>query len=193
MPEYEFSLILIFSYGRFCPYTGKYGSEKARTSAYFTQWNTDDSLSQSIIFGPLFRSSRPEVFCKKRILKNFTKFTGKHLCQRLFFNKVAGLRAATLLKKRLWHRCFPVNFVKFLRTTFFIEHFRWLLLTLTGSCRVDDMFFETFHLLIVVSIRGASLLVLQGNFLCIILLLQAIYSVIIGNWFNELSSIYYTH
>ena len=24
----------------------------------------------------------------------------------------------TLVKKRLWHRCFPVNFVKFLRTPF---------------------------------------------------------------------------
>ena len=31
------------------------------------------------------------------------------------FNKVAGLRAATLLKKGLWHRCFPVNFAEFLR------------------------------------------------------------------------------
>ena len=28
------------------------------------------------------------------------------------------LRPATLLKKRLWHRCFPVNFAKFLRTPF---------------------------------------------------------------------------
>ena len=37
------------------------------------------------------RSRRPEVFCKKGVLKNFTKFTGKHLRQRLFFNKVAGL------------------------------------------------------------------------------------------------------
>ena len=27
-------------------------------------------------------------------------------------------RPATLLKKRLWHRCFPVNFVTFLRTPF---------------------------------------------------------------------------
>ena len=34
------------------------------------------------------------------------------------FNKVAGLRPATLLKKRLRHKCFPVNFTKFLRTTF---------------------------------------------------------------------------
>ena len=38
------------------------------------------------------RSSRPEVFCKKGALRNFTKFTGKHLCKSLFFNKVAGLR-----------------------------------------------------------------------------------------------------
>ena len=71
------------------------------------------------------RSSRPEVYCKRGVLRNFTKFTGKHLCQSLFFNKVADLRSETLLKKRLWHRCFPV---KFLRTLFFTEHFRWMLL-----------------------------------------------------------------
>ena len=38
------------------------------------------------------RSSHPEVFCKKGVLRNFTKFTGKHPCQSLFFNKVAGQR-----------------------------------------------------------------------------------------------------
>ena len=74
------------------------------------------------------RSSRPELFCKKGVLRNFTKFTGKHLCQGLFFNKVAGLRPATLLKKRPWHRCFPVNFTKFLRKPFLTEHLCWLLL-----------------------------------------------------------------
>ena len=31
-------------------------------------------------------------------------------------------------KFTLWHRCFPVNFVKFLRTPFLTEHLRWLLL-----------------------------------------------------------------
>ena len=66
--------------------------------------------------------------CKKRILKHFTKFTGKHLCHRIFFNKVAGFSPATLLKKRPWHRCFPVNFAKFLKTHFCIEHLWWLLL-----------------------------------------------------------------
>ena len=62
------------------------------------------------------RKSRPDVFCKKGILENFAKFTGKHLCQSLFFNKVAMLRPANVLKMRLWHSCFPVNFAKFLRT-----------------------------------------------------------------------------
>ena len=55
---------------------------------------------------------------KRGALRNFAKFTGKRLCQSLFFNKVAGLRPATLLKKRLWHRRFPVNFAKFLRISF---------------------------------------------------------------------------
>ena len=35
------------------------------------------------------RSSRPEVFCKKGVLRNFTKSTGKHPRQSLFFNEVA--------------------------------------------------------------------------------------------------------
>ena len=71
----------------------------------------------------------PEVFCKKGVFRNFAKFTGKHLRQILLFNKVASLRPVTLFKKRPWHRCFPVNFAKFLRTPFLIEHLRWLLLT----------------------------------------------------------------
>ena len=33
----------------------------------------------------------PEMFYKKGVLKNFVKFTGKHLCQILFFNKVTSL------------------------------------------------------------------------------------------------------
>ena len=39
----------------------------------------------------LIRSSCPDVFCKKGVLRNFAKFTGK-LCQSLFFNKVTGLK-----------------------------------------------------------------------------------------------------
>ena len=56
---------------------------------------------------------------KKSVLRSFTNFTGKHLCQSLFFNKVTGLRPAALLRKRLWDRGFPVNFLKFLGTPFY--------------------------------------------------------------------------
>ena len=65
-----------------------------------------------------------EIFCEKSVLRNSKKFTEKHLCQSLFFNKVAGLR--------------PVNFAKFLRTPFIREHFCWLLLLFlqntSGGC-----------------------------------------------------------
>ena len=54
------------------------------------------------------------MFFKIGILKSFAKFIGKYLRQ--------SLRPATLLNKRLWDRCFPVNFAKILRTPFFLEH-----------------------------------------------------------------------
>ena len=59
------------------------------------------------------RSSRPEVFCKKCVLKIFTKFTGKHLCQSLFFSIVAGKACNFIKIERLWPWCLPVNFAKF--------------------------------------------------------------------------------
>ena len=42
------------------------------------------------------------------------------------------LQPVTLFKKGLWHRCFPVNFEKILRTSFWQNIFEWLLL-LSGS------------------------------------------------------------
>ena len=54
------------------------------------------------------------------VLRNFAKFTGNQQCQSLFFNKgkVAGLRPATLLKKRPWHKYILLNSSKVLRTSF---------------------------------------------------------------------------
>ena len=57
------------------------------------------------------------MFYKKGVLRNFAKFTGKHLCYCLFFKSFS-----TLLKKSLWHKCFLVNFEKFVRKTFLSEH-----------------------------------------------------------------------
>ena len=61
-----------------------------------------------------YRSSHRR--CSERsVLSNFQKFTGKHLCQSLFFNKVVGF---SLWKEKLWPRCFHVNFVNFLGAYF---------------------------------------------------------------------------
>ena len=75
---------------------------------------------------PNYRSSHGKCSIRKGVLRNFTKFSGKHLCQSLFFNKVASLRPAILLQKRLWHKCSPVKFVKFLRNPFFTEEILFL-------------------------------------------------------------------
>ena len=65
------------------------------------------------------------MFSKKNVPKNFSKFTGKHMLWSLFLNKFAGLWPTTLLlKKRLKHRCFSVNFAKSLRTPLLKEHLR---------------------------------------------------------------------
>ena len=37
------------------------------------------------------RSNHQRCSMQKGVLRDFTKFTGEHLCQSLFFNKVAGL------------------------------------------------------------------------------------------------------
>ena len=47
------------------------------------------------------RSGPPAVFYKQDVLKNFAKFTRKHLSRDLFCKKVVGIRLATLLKKKL--------------------------------------------------------------------------------------------
>ena len=75
-------------------------------------------VKKNLIRKYITRSNHQKCSIKKGVIRNFVKFTGKHLCQSIFFNKVAGLRYATLLKKRLWHMCFLVNFAKFLRTPF---------------------------------------------------------------------------
>ena len=61
-------------------------------------------------------SSHCSFSIKKAILRNFGNFTGKHLYWSLF--------AIELQAKRLKHRCFPVEYSKFLKT----EVYDWLLL-----------------------------------------------------------------
>ena len=102
----------------------------------------------------IIRSSRPNVICKKGVLKNFSKFTGKHLFWSLFF---AGLRPATLVKKRLWHRCFPVNFANFIRTPSFMEYLRWFVAINQCSRFHCDMHLHGFQIISFVYIYNRQL------------------------------------
>ena len=91
--------------------------------------NTSEGLLYKINF--LVRCSHVLLFCNMCLLMQFhteifafkslyVLIKQKHLtcilCGRKSIQKQGA--PATLLKKRLWHRCFPVNFAKFLRTPF---------------------------------------------------------------------------
>ena len=66
--------------------------------------NGYNGLQRAEDFKSLYtRNSHLEEFCKTMLLK---------------ISQNSQETAATLLKKRFWHRCFPVNFEKFLRKTF---------------------------------------------------------------------------
>ena len=100
--------------------SGIYGLVKHLTSSFGQSIATlrlphASSMTLVLVKSASFRSSRLDVFCRKDVLRNF--------------------ETATLSKRRLWHRCryFPVNFAKFLRTPFFTEHLRWLLLKFPTS------------------------------------------------------------
>ena len=73
------------------------------------------------------------MFCKKGVLRNFAKFIGKHLCQSLFFNKVAG---GTFFTEHVWAtaflfkmKCFLVSLLRKIfqlcLTRLYITHIIW--------------------------------------------------------------------
>ena len=65
-----------------------------------------------------YRSSCPDVFCKKGVLRNFRKFTGKHLlCQSLYFNKVAD-QSCNFIKIETLAQVFSCGFYKISKNTF---------------------------------------------------------------------------
>ena len=70
------------------------------------------SITNNIWNGP-FRSSRPEVSCEKGVLRNFAKFTAKHLCRNFFFNK-----ACNFIKKETLAQVFSCEFCEISKNTF---------------------------------------------------------------------------
>ena len=69
------------------------------------------------------RNSRQRCSMKKGVLRNFRNFTGKHLHQSLFFNKVIGLmQACNFIKKESLAQVFFCEFCDISENTFFTEH-----------------------------------------------------------------------
>ena len=65
---------------------------------------------KSLIIASYFKSSRPDESCKKGVLRNFAKFTEKHLCQGLFFN---------FIKKETMAQVFSCEFYEISKNAFF--------------------------------------------------------------------------
>ena len=63
--------------------------------------------------------SCPQVFYRKGAFRNFAKFTGKHLCQNLFYNNFAGLRPSTLFKKETLTQEFSCEVCTIFKNIFF--------------------------------------------------------------------------
>ena len=73
-------------------------------------------------FSRLKRRSRRELFCKKGVLKNFAKCTGKHICHKLCFLMKLHARPVTLFKKCkkvTLTQVFSFEFCKYFKNTFF--------------------------------------------------------------------------
>ena len=109
----------------------------------FLAANTLHHLRLSLILLHKDTSSKQDLYCEKARNSGQTlslcgeAIVRRYSVKKLFLEisqnsqentraRVAGKRPATLLKKRLWHRCFLVNLVNF---SFFIEHLCWLLLS----------------------------------------------------------------
>ena len=113
-------------YSVFSPSAGKCGPEKLRIRTLFTQ----GSILARLKFAGIFMMESLNLLLTNALLsqaftlkcsvkKVFLKISQIHRKTHVFeflFNEVAGLGAGSFIKKRLQHRCFPVNFAKFVRT-----------------------------------------------------------------------------
>ena len=75
-----------------------------------------------------FQKQPPEVFYRKSCSQKFRNIHRKAPVLESPFNRLAGFKTCNFLKKRLRHRCFNVNTVKFLRTLILMKICEQLLL-----------------------------------------------------------------
>ena len=85
------------------------------TPVSYSYQNSFVTIHNQLQYHIILRSSCSQMFFKIGVIKNVTKLSGKRLRWCLFLIELQAL-------KRIQHRYFPVNIVKFLRTAFILEH-----------------------------------------------------------------------
>ena len=107
----------------------------------------DNEVRKLEAFELYLRSSRPDVSCKKGILRNFAKFSGKHLRQNLFF-----------FKKETLAQVFSCEFCKISENTFFTEHLSATAFVLRAALKIVEkrkLNFGSFLTLVILRLTGA--------------------------------------
>ena len=112
-------------------------------------WFLNNFIQFSMQHITTIRSSRSQMFFEIGVLKVWNIHRKTPVLESLF-SKIASLEACNFIKKRLQHRCFPMNIAKFFRNFFFPKHHRWLLLyfkfirnLMTYINReIDDIYFQ---------------------------------------------------
>ena len=77
-------------------------------------WKVDNQKPECFIL-MFAESSHPEVFCKKGVLGNFAKFTGKHLYQSPFCRP----HSCTFIEKETLAQVFSCEFCEISKNTYF--------------------------------------------------------------------------
>ena len=100
------------NFGSIAPNKNEYDKNVFRTLR-------EDFKARGIEYSLPLENSFPEVFCRKGVLRNFAKFTGKRPCQGPFFNKNAGLRpeACNFIKKEALAHLFSCEFCKIFKNS----------------------------------------------------------------------------
>ena len=99
-------------------------------------WNHTPAWVFSCKFAACFQNTFSEeqiwvaasAFCVNFMEIHSFRKSSETLRKLCVFTKFS-LGEISLLKRSFWHRCFPVNFMKFQRTPFVTEHLLWLLLS----------------------------------------------------------------
>ena len=78
----------------------------------------------------------PELFCQKVVIRNFIKFTGKHLGQSLFFKQSCRPQACNFIKKETLAKVFSCEFCEIFNNTFF---HRTLMVAASGKTSLNHL------------------------------------------------------